>query len=270
MGNCCGNEEEERPLLGSGSNRGPIGARSGTLSPTDVPAAPSYMTQQPRSARTHNPVDHRDFETSIELISKVDLQQIPIATMNKTFQDSGRLYNEIVDNFRSLENHIHKFKEHFVEETAGIPILATCVRILRQRCGDAEVTIERKSKNHIDVKFDVGEIRKNSQGDPEKIINSLQHYRDACKQIRNILDHAPQLEKSVSIVLNTEEDLRKDIVKLDLTNEERQKALKAVVENVSKLRSVAAGSDTIKRDVEKKFKEFSKASECFFTETEDK
>ena len=79
---------------------------------------------------------------------------------------------------------------------------------------------------------------------------------------------APQVQSNISIVLNDEDTLRKDILKADLTPEVSQQAMRSFLDNVSKLRTSAAGTDTIKRDVEKKFKEFSKASEGFFPKEE--
>lgn len=51
------------------------------------------------------------------------------------FQNLGSLYNDVIDNFRSLESNIHSFKEHFTLELAGIPVLATCVELLVKRAG---------------------------------------------------------------------------------------------------------------------------------------
>ena len=53
-------------------------------------------------------------------------------------------------------------------------------------------------------------------------------------------------------------------MKADLPQTEIQQGIKTFCDNVSKLRVVAAGTDTIKRDVEKKFKEFTKAASGFF------
>ncbi|XP_045172907.2 uncharacterized protein LOC123534641 [Mercenaria mercenaria] len=259
MGNCCGNEEEQKPLLNSGN----VGVRSGTLSHT-VPV----VTESPQSARQHNPVAQRDFETSIEMISTVQLQTIPIATIDKTFKDLGKLYNEVIDNFRSLETETHNFKEYFVADTAGIPVLATCVTILRKRAGDAVIKLERKSMNFIELTYDTKEITNTCAGDPETVIKPLEHFSNACRHIRNVLAHAPQVEHNVKIILQDEDTLKKEIMKADLSTTEIQQGIKTFCDNVSKLRTVAAGTDTIKRDVEKKFKEFSKASEGFFIENE--
>ncbi|KAL4223667.1 hypothetical protein ACF0H5_017135 [Mactra antiquata] len=257
MGNCCGTEEEQRPLLNSET----VGARSGTLNNTTP-----VVTEPPQSARNHNPVEKRDFETSIELISKVQLQTIQITTINKTFQDLGSLYNDVIDNFQSLETNIHNFKEFFVEDTAGIPVLATCVKILVQRAGEAKITIERTQKNLITVLFDSKEIARICGEKSDRVVKPLEYFASACRHIRNVLEHAPQVESNVKIILQEDEKMRKDIMKSDLSQEDIQRNIKALLENVSKMRVVAAGTDTIKRDVEKKFKEFSKASEGFFVE----
>ena len=55
------------------------------------------------------------------------------------FQDLSRLYNEVVENFRSLETEIHRFKEFFVEETHGIPVLEDCVKHLITRVGKLSI-----------------------------------------------------------------------------------------------------------------------------------
>lgn len=72
------------------------------------------------------------------------------------------------------------------------------------------------------------------------------------------------MESNAKIILQDEDTLRKEIMKSNLENAEMQQATKAFIENISKLRVVAAGTGTMKRDAEKKFNEFSKASKCFF------
>ena len=57
-------------------------------------------------------------------------------------------------------------------------------------------------------------------------------------------------------------------MKADLTSEESVDATKSFLENISKLRVMSAGTDTLHRDVEKKFKEYSAASRGFFKESE--
>jgi len=258
MGNCCGNEEEQAPLLTGYNN---VGVRTGTLSePAPV------VTDPPASARQHRVTDRRDFETSIELITSMQLQTVPVTSLDKTFQDLCKLYNDVVDSFRSLEEETHKFKEHFVEETNGVPVLSACVKILVQRCGDAKLKLERKTKTFLELTYDRTEVAHKCHGNPENCLEPLEHFKNACRHIREVLERSPRLQTNVAIVLNDEDTLRKDISKADLSAEVTQAGTKAFVDNVSKLRVMAAGTDTLKRDVEKKFKEYSKASEGFFTE----
>lgn len=106
------------------------------------------------------------------------------------------------------------------------------------------------------------------QGNPDEVIQPLGHYGNACSHIRNVLSHAPQVENNLKIILQDEDKLKKDIMKADLSTTEVQQGIKTFLHNVSKLRTIASGVDTIKRDVEKKFKMFSKASEGFFKENE--
>jgi len=126
--------------------------------------------------------------------------------------------------------------------------------------------LDRKTKTFLELSYDKTEVANKCNGNPENSINPLNHFRSACRHIREVLERAPQVQTNVSIILNDEDTLRKDIVKADLTPEAAQAGTKAFVDNVSKLRVIAAGTDTLKRDVEKKFKEFSKASEGFFKE----
>ena len=44
-----------------------------------------------------------------------------------------------MENFRSLETEIHRFKEFFVEETHGIPVLEDCVKHLITRVGKLSI-----------------------------------------------------------------------------------------------------------------------------------
>ena len=76
------------------------------------------------------------------------------------------------------------------------------------------------------------------------------------------------MQYNIKIILNDEETLRKDIMKADLTSEESVEATKAFLDNISKLRVMSMGTDTLYRDVEKKFKEFSAAAKGFFKENE--
>lgn len=260
MGNCCGNEDEQKPLL----NNGTVGVRTGTLSHT----LPNVYEQSPQSARRHNPIKRKEFETSIELISAVQLQTVPLVTIDKTLKDLGKLYNEVVDNFRSLEMETNRFKEYFIAETAGIPVLAECVLILRKRAGEVVIRLDRKSKNFIELTYDTKEITRVCEVNPETVIRPLDHFSNACRHIRNILEHAPQVERNVKIILQDEDILKKEIMKADLSTTEIQQGIKIFCDNVSKLRVVAAGTDTIKRDVENKFKEFVKASEGFFNDNQ--
>ena len=128
------------------------------------------------------------------------------------------------------------------------------------------MTVERRTKIFIELKYDKEEVAKSCRGEPENSLRPLEHFSSACRYIRNILEHAPQVESNVKIILAEEEKLRKDIMKSDLGSDEMQEATKAFLFNVSRLRTVAAGTDTIRRDVEKKFKEFANASKGFFTE----
>ena len=132
--------------------------------------------------------------------------------------------------------------------------------------GDAKINVDRKGKTFLEVTYDKQEVSRKCTGNPENATRPLDHFSSACSNIRSILQHSPQVETNVKIILQDEETLRKDIIKSDLSSELMQQATKVFLENVSKLRVVAAGTDTMKRDVEKKFKEFVKASQWFFSE----
>ncbi|WAR03633.1 hypothetical protein MAR_010191 [Mya arenaria] len=268
MGNCCGTEEEQKPLLVSGR----VGVRSGTLSQPPAgpvlaqPAPIIARSPGPTSARLHNPIKQKDFEKSIQLIATVQLLSLPLTSLDKTFQDLGRLYNEVVGNFRSLEEEIRKFKEYFLEETSGIPVLEECVAHLVNRVGTAKITVERRSKTFIEITYDKEDISKNCKGEADQSLRPLEHFSRACRHIREVLEHAPQVERNVKIILADEDRQGKDIMKSELSADAMQRATHDFHENVSKLRVVAAGTDTIRRDVEKKFKEFANASKGFFKE----
>ena len=51
--------------------------------------------------------------------------------------------------YRGLESDTHKFKEYFVEETAGIPVLAKCVALLTDRCGKCFDKVTKCNALHI-------------------------------------------------------------------------------------------------------------------------
>lgn len=132
--------------------------------------------------------------------------------------------------------------------------------------GDAKIKVDRKGKNFLELKYDRQEVSRACSGDPQFSVLPLEHFSASCRHIHSILQHSPQVETNVKIILQDEETLRKDIMKSDLPNEQMQQTTKVFLENVSKLRVVAAGTDTIKRDAEKKFKEFVNASKGFFVD----
>ena len=134
--------------------------------------------------------------------------------------------------------------------------------------GEAEVKVERKSKNFIEITYSPSEVSRKCTVNPERVIPAIEYFKSACKNIRDVLERAKQVQYNIKIILNDEETLRKDIMKADLTSEESVEATKAFLDNISKLRVMATGTDTLHRDVEKKFKEFSTAAKGFFKENE--
>lgn len=51
------------------------------------------------------------------------------------FKDHGKLYNELYSNFKDMRQSLNDFKGKFVQETAGIPVIADCLKVLSARCG---------------------------------------------------------------------------------------------------------------------------------------
>ena len=134
--------------------------------------------------------------------------------------------------------------------------------------GGAQIKVERRSKNFIEIGYSPTDISRNCTVNPEQVIPAIEHFKSACKNIRDVLERAKQVQYNIGIILNDEETLRKDIMKADLTSEESVDATKSFLENISKLRVMSAGTDTLHRDVEKKFKEYSAASRGFFKESQ--
>lgn len=116
--------------------------------------------------------------------------------------------------------------------------------------------------------YNASEVSNKCTVNPEQVIPALEFFKSACKNLRDVLERVKQVQYNINIILNDEETFRKDIMKAELTSEESVEATKALLENISKLRAMLFGTETLHRDAEKKFKEFSSASKGFFKENE--
>ncbi|XP_025089398.1 uncharacterized protein LOC112561252 isoform X2 [Pomacea canaliculata] len=259
------------PLL-SGAQSKPVVSQNQEVSFAQEDHAP----QSGHSVRQHRPdaIKNQEFGkgdvvTSVDQLESVTLTQLPpqFPTLNKTFQDHGKLYNELYSNFKDMRQSLNDFKGKFVQETAGIPIIADCLKVLSARCGGAKISAQRQ-KNCIQLMFDQREVSENCSGLPEDALEPLELYNKVNRLIKGVLDKAPQVNKSLGLVLEDEQNLRKVITKSDLPPKEASEALHACIENISRLRKLPGFIEIIEKYTHKIFLEILEGSKVLLEEKE--
>ncbi|KAL3857109.1 hypothetical protein ACJMK2_011804 [Sinanodonta woodiana] len=262
MGNtCCGCLSSEKDSYSYEYNsRTPLlGAQ------VSVPESRAATKENVSSARRYRPPeDSRQFESSIEAVTTIETLPVPVSSVDKTFKDQAKRYNDLVETYSNLRTEIHNFKTYFEEETSGIPVLQDCFRILVRRCGDAKITIDRKSKTLLYVSFNQKDVTEKCTVTPEQALKPLEHYQNACKYAGDVLHHAPHIKDSISIIINDEKAMRREITKADLPGEKGVDAMKAVMSNITNLKQMKVNIDTIQKYADNTFKELLEASRNFF------
>ena len=127
--------------------------------------------------------------TSLEYVAPVSLHQLPsqLAALNKTFQDHAKLYNEQYSNFKEMRQLLNDFKGKFIAETAGIHVMADCLRILAERCGGAELNAKRE-KCCIQLTYDRRQVSENCTGLPEDTLDALELYNRINRLTKSVLE----------------------------------------------------------------------------------
>ncbi|XP_062591863.1 uncharacterized protein LOC134253346 [Saccostrea cucullata] len=259
MGCCFSSENEETnpktPLIKD--NKGG-GSPYTSPSTQTAPSARKYKAQ--------DPPPEKDFLTSIDLLATADMKNITIPSLNKTFQDQGKVFDEIFQQFQNMRESLNNFKSHFTVETDGIPVLSRCMQILTQRCGNCKLTVERR-KYSVVIVYENQDVMRNSTTNPQQVLDCLQLFNSFNKNIQKILERAPEVENSAKILLDDEDNMRKEVTKADLAGTEGPEAMKRCNENIHKLRKMNSHLKTIKSHTERTMKEVIEASKALFNET---
>ncbi|KAL8571520.1 hypothetical protein ACOMHN_056815 [Nucella lapillus] len=281
---CCDDPNNETsPLLSGGAPGKPI---------TSTQHVPSYSQKQhgvtadpagatppsvlspppPESARQNRPPDfeeEKEFLSSLDQVAAATVHQLPpeLSAQNKTFQDHAKLYNELNNHFKELRQSLNDFKAKFLQDTAGIPVLADCLHILAQRCGEAQLKAKRESKHCIQLEYDRREVSEKCTGPPpEDTLEALDLYNRINRLVKAILERAPQVSRSLKIVLDDEHDLKKEVTKCDFPPDQGPDVLRHCSENLTRLRKLPTFIGTIQTYTNRIFKEILEGSKVLLSQ----
>ncbi|ESP04717.1 hypothetical protein LOTGIDRAFT_170554 [Lottia gigantea] len=227
-----------------------------------------------KSARQHKPIDkEKQFLTSLQQLSPVIVNDLPIPSLNKTFKynsekiDQAKLFNDLLERFEDLRRTLNDFKQIYEKDTRGIPTLKECMKLLSTNCGEAKITGTR-TKYSVILEYDVRDVSDCCHGLPEDTLESLQLYNKANALIRKIMEQTPHVKDSIQLVLDDEEKLRRDVTKENLSASQGPEALKICVRNINSLRSIPSSLETIQKYTDKSFKDLLESSKPFFSDRE--
>lgn len=260
MGNLCdcfnstkdSSPTPKTPLLGGGSQT------SNTM--PDV----VFSTPAGQSARVHHLQPKEDFLTSLELLSLIELRRVTtVPSLDKSFQDHAKLYNDLYSSFLDLRRCLHDFKLQFELDTGGIPIIKDCLVLLRKRCGDATLQGSR-TRNCIKIAYDARAVSRMCQGPAEDVIETLEMYNKANTNIKSVLEKAPQVKISINLILGDEQKLKREVTKADPDGRYGPEPLRIASANFSKLHKLPTYIDTIQKYTDRTFKEIMNGSKVLF------
>nr|KAG5696889.1 hypothetical protein BaRGS_035299 [Batillaria attramentaria] len=183
-------------------------------------------------------------------------------------RDHGKLYNDLYGNFKDLRQSLHDFKAKFLQDTAGIPVMADCLKALSARCGGAKLKATRE-KRCIQLHYDSREISEQCSGLPEDVLESLELYNKMNRLIKGLLDKAPQVSRSLALVLDDEQKLKREVTKSDLPANEGPDAMRACTDNINRLRKLPVFIETILKYTEKIFREVLDGSKVLLDADDD-
>uniref|UniRef100_A0A0B6YPJ3 Uncharacterized protein n=1 Tax=Arion vulgaris TaxID=1028688 RepID=A0A0B6YPJ3_9EUPU len=264
MGNLC-DCLNPKPDTDGPNSKTPLLAGGNHPAPQTRDSASNVVGQ---SARLNKPVeDKRDFTSSLDALSTVNLATITtVPSLDKTFQDHARLYNDMYSTFVDLRKCLHDFKAKFESDTFGIPIIAECLKLLAERCGGARLS-GSMTKNCIQITFDRRDVSEKCQGPAEEVLETLDLYNKANNLIKTILSKSPQVRNSITLVLEEEQKLKREVTKTDPDGKFGPDPLRKTSDNFTKLHRLPVNIDTIQKYTSKTFKEIANGSKILFEET---
>ncbi|RUS78267.1 hypothetical protein EGW08_013958 [Elysia chlorotica] len=243
-------------------------------------AQPPAVTSQPlkdpqasalprgQSARQHKPeVVENEFMSSLEEIGQVEMKSVTtVPSLEKTFQDHAKIYNDLYTTFTELRQCLHNFKATYEKETAGIPTIFECLKLLAKQCGGAKLSGTR-TKNCIQIECDRREVSEKCGVPAEDVLDAIETYNRTNRLIRSLLDKAPQVKSSVRLVLEQESTLKREVTKADPDGKQGPEPLRNASENFSRLHRLPGYIDTIQKYTSKTFKEIVNGSKVLFEES---
>ncbi|KAH9488262.1 hypothetical protein Btru_063878 [Bulinus truncatus] len=237
MGNICDCDKENKTVYGSTPRTPLLSAQPTPV--TSQPAASNGGYSSGYSVR-NNKQNKQEFLSSAEQLTTITLAHVKsVPSLDKTFQDHSKLYNDLYNNFAELKTCLHEFKSKFVAETAGIPVTSDCLKLLAKRCGGALLSGSR-TKNCIQIIYDKREVSEKCEGQPEEVIETIELYNKANKLIKSIMDKSSQVSSSIQLVLEEEQKLKREVTKADPDGKLGPEPLKITGENFMKLHKVPA------------------------------
>jgi len=220
----------------------------------------------PKSARVHNPNTEDEFMTSLELVTPIELGTVTtVPTLDKSFQDHAKLYNDLYSSFVDLRKCLHQFKTYFEHDTGGIPVLSECLILLNKRCGAAKLRGSR-TKNCIQIMYDRKTVSKCCEGQPEDVIDTLELYNTCNKHVKSVMDKSSQVKSSISLILEEEQKLKREVTKADPDGKQGPEPLRVTSKNFSKLHKLPDFIETIHKYTSHTFNEIVNGSKVLFSD----
>ncbi|CAG5117795.1 unnamed protein product [Candidula unifasciata] len=264
MGNCCDCLNPKQDIVAPTAKTPLLSAATqpSSQAPVISPGLPA------RSARQHKPGQEKnELTSSLDALTTVSLSTIStVPSLDKTFQDHAKLYNDLYSTFIDLRKCLHDFKAKFEADTEGIPTIAECLRLLATRCGDTRLS-GSMTKNCIQITYDKRNVSEKCLGPPEEVLETLELYNRANNFIKNILARAPQVQTSIRLILDEELKLKREVTKADPDGKLGPNPLRRTTENFSKLHKLPVYIDTIQKYTGRTFKEIANGSRILFENT---
>lgn len=132
--------------------------------------------------------------------------------------------------------------------------------------GGAKLTAKRE-KYCIQLEYNAREISENCSGLPEDVLEALELYNKINRLVKNILEKSPQVSKSLSLVVQDEEHLLREVTKVDLPISQGPDVMRSCAENINHLRKLSGYIDTMQKYSDKVFKEIVEGSKVLLVET---
>ena len=130
--------------------------------------------------------------------------------------------------------------------------------------GGAKLSVKR-GKHCIQLEYDAREVSEKCKGLPEDTLEALDLYNKINRLAKSVLDKSPQVSRSLQLVVEDENNLRKEVMRSDLPSSVGPEALRRCTENINRLRRLPGFIETIQKYTEKIFKEILEGSKVLLS-----